>query len=56
MMDRIDQVRALQAKLKIITPKEKITLYPKKIEGSAMGGFSSLSGMRHRMTVASEQR
>lgn len=54
MMDRIDQVRALQAKLKIITPKEKITLYPKKIEGSAMGGFSSHQG--RRLTNASEQR
>ena len=53
-MDRIDQVRALQAKLKIATPKEKITLYPKKIEGSAMGGFNSYQG--RRMTGASDQR
>lgn len=48
MMDRIDQVRALQAKLKITTPKEKITLYPKKVAGSAMGGFSSYQGLRFR--------
>ena len=54
MMDRIDQVRALQAKLKIATPKQKLDVYPKKIEGSAMGGFSSHQG--RRMTGASEQR
>lgn len=54
MMDRLDQVRALQARLKILTPKEKILVYPKKVEGSAMGGFGSHQG--RRLTGASDQR
>ena len=54
-MDRIDQVRALQAKLKITTPKEKLTLYPKKVESLALSGFQMTSaGLRFKSLITQQ--